>query len=76
MKENTPACTLRSLIFIPLATGELRPVPAERLGGECYRILGVRPEGEQWRFDPGQVVECEQRQDNGSERLVAVRVAG
>jgi hypothetical protein len=50
-----------------------RPVQAEHLEGEAYRIVGVPPdpENEKWEFMPGQLVRCRPRLLSGGECLVA-----
>lgn len=35
-----------------------RPVDAEHVGGDQYRVLGQIPEDEVWEFQPGDVVRC------------------
>jgi len=35
-----------------------RPVQAEHLNGELYRIVGQKPEGEVWPFSVGDIVKC------------------
>jgi hypothetical protein len=37
-----------------------RPVEAEPVG-DAFRIVGDCPDGEQWEFQPGDVVRCEMR---------------
>ena len=37
-----------------------RPVEAEAVGG-AFRIVSDCPDGEQWEFQPGDVVRCEMR---------------
>ena len=39
-----------------------RPVSAEHLSENIYRIVDTVPEGETWLFQPGEVVRCEQRE--------------
>ena len=38
-----------------------RPVDAEHLGGDRYRLIGAIPENEVWPFAVGDVVKCEVR---------------
>jgi hypothetical protein len=38
-----------------------RPVEAEYLGGDRYRLIGAVPEDEVWPFAVGDVVKCEVR---------------
>jgi hypothetical protein len=35
-----------------------RPVQAEHIGGELYRIVDVKPEGEVWPYLTGDTVKC------------------
>lgn len=51
-------------IFVPLleeGTDVARPVEAEHLGGNRYRILGEVPTDELWAFQPGMTVICQKR---------------
>jgi hypothetical protein len=48
-----------------------RPVEAEREGA-FYRIISSMPEGEEWAFDRGSLVRCEQRELSEGPTLVAV----
>jgi hypothetical protein len=38
-----------------------RPVDAEHVEGDKYRMLGQIPEAEVWEFQPGDVVHCRSR---------------
>lgn len=38
-----------------------RPVEAEHLGANRYRITGEPPDGESWAFGTGSVVRCDSR---------------
>lgn len=55
-----------------------RPVEAEPLGGNNFRILGTVPDDEVWEFQPGQTVRCETKLlvegVKPNEQLVAVAV--
>jgi hypothetical protein len=42
-----------------------RPVPAEHLGADLYRLTGAPPEDEAWPFSLGDVVRCEVRTLSG-----------
>ena len=42
-----------------------RPVMAERVGGETYRLLDNPPDDEMWEFATGSVVRCDVRQLSG-----------
>jgi len=63
-------------IYLPLVgevTDVWAPVEAERVGRTSARILGSMPEGEQWAFAPGEIMELEpKRFADGATRLVAV----
>ena len=50
-----------------------RPVQAERIDDESWRIVGPVPEGEAWEFQPGEIVGLEERTfSEGAVGLVAV----
>lgn len=50
-----------------------RPVAAEHVRGDEYRLCGPTPEGEIWEFQPGDVVRCQQRTfSDGASGLVAI----
>ena len=53
-----------------------RPVEAEHLGGDAYRIVGTPAEGEEWEFGAGEVVRCSPRMLSDGEQMVAVERAG
>jgi hypothetical protein len=42
-----------------------RPVAAEHLEGDLYRLLDETPEGEVWEFATGDVVRCRMRRFSG-----------
>ena len=51
-----------------------RPVRARHIQDSIYELTGVVPDGEEWEFQPGQVVECLLRDfSSGEQRLVATR---
>jgi hypothetical protein len=53
-----------------------RPVQAEHVGGDRYRLTGEQPDDEVWPFSSGDVVRCERRQLSGdSARTEPVLVA-
>lgn len=63
-----------STIYVELldeGTDCWRPVSAERLSVGVYRIVGTKPEDEIWRFQPGDVVRCKERQFSEGSGLVA-----
>jgi hypothetical protein len=46
-------------IYMPLlneGTAVWRPVTAERINHEAFRVLGPMPDDEEWEFAPGSVV--------------------
>jgi hypothetical protein len=69
----------RTLIYVALLDEGVdvwRPVMAEKVAGDTYRIVGenTSPEDERWAFTTGEVVHCEERRSSdGSSRLIAVR---
>jgi hypothetical protein len=49
-----------------------RPVGAEYLGGDLYRILGNNPRDEVWAFSAGDVVKCKMKSfPSGGSELTA-----
>ena len=54
---------------------EWRPVEAERLDDDRYRLVGERPDDEAWPFTTGDVVRCEMRELGGDIILVAYQKA-
>jgi hypothetical protein len=54
-----------------------RPVEAERLSPDSYRIVDqdYDPSIERWEFEPGTVVRCRKENRDGREILVATEVA-
>src|SRR4051794_14555500 len=66
---------MRHRIYIPLddQSGALRPSDAKAVGNGQFAVGGPVPNGEQWKFMPGEIVECESRAlPDGSKVLVAV----
>ena len=63
-------------IYMPLlneGTDCWRPIEAEQVGIDTYRITGSKPEDEDWPVSKGDVVRCEQRSfADGSEGLVVI----
>jgi hypothetical protein len=53
----------------------LRPVRAENLGRDFYRIVEAVPDGETWEFGPGQVVRCQKRKLSTGKAMVAIEEA-
>jgi hypothetical protein len=64
------------VIYIPLlneGTDCWRPIEAEQVGTDTYRIVASKSEDEEWPFASGEVVRCERhRFVDGSEGLVAI----
>jgi hypothetical protein len=54
-----------------------RPVKARKIGSNVYQITEAEiPEGEEWEFGPGSVVNCKENTfANGSVALVAYKSA-
>jgi hypothetical protein len=65
-------------IYMPLLDGGTdvwRPVRAEPLGPDCYRILGNVPADEKWPYGPNSLVRCAHKKfADGSSGLVPVSV--
>jgi hypothetical protein len=63
-------------IFMPLLDEGVdvwRPVRAQPVSGDVYRIIGEAPdpEDEQWQFLPGTLVRCREQMLSGGACLVA-----
>ncbi len=56
-------------------TGCWRPVEAKDLGDGRFQITGSQPEDEDWRFKPGDIIECRQKRFQDSLCLVAYKLA-
>jgi hypothetical protein len=68
----------RVTIFVELldeGTRCWRPVSAERLSGDRYRILDAPPEDESWSFQAGEIVRCELRKFSDGSGLTAYEAA-
>lgn len=52
-----------------------RPVSAEHIREDVYRLVGEAPEIEKWEFPPGELVRCRQQQLAEGEVLVAYEAA-
>jgi hypothetical protein len=48
-----------------------RPVKAERVATDTFRIVDLIPPGERWRFQPGEVVRCKKRKFSDGMGLAA-----
>lgn len=68
--------TDKRTIFVELleeGTPCWRPVEAEYLGNELYRIVGVKPQDEVWAFSIGDVVKCEMKTFQADDpKLIAI----
>ena len=67
-----------SQIYVPLldeGTDVWRPVAAEHIKDDIYRIVGEIPADERWQFVPGQVVRVRQQTLSGSACLAAYETA-
>ena len=53
----------------------MRAIAAQDLGRGYYLIVEPMPEGENWQFQPGQVVRCEKKKLASGKHLVAVAEA-
>jgi hypothetical protein len=53
----------------------LRPIQAERLSKDFYRIVEPMPEGEEWEFKTGQIVRCRKQSLSSGKGLVAFEEA-
>jgi hypothetical protein len=65
----------RCTVFVPLlgeGTVGWRPVEAEQVGPELFRLTGAVPAGESWAFQPGEVNCCRERVFAGGERGLAM----
>jgi hypothetical protein len=67
--------TDKRIIYVELleeGTACWRPVESEYLGNELYRIVGEKPEDENWAFSVRDVVKCKLKEfQEGSHELVA-----
>ena len=63
-------------IYIPLlneGTDCWRPVEAEQIGTNSYRILQIKPDDEEWPIGAGDIVTCKLRRfSDGSEGLTVI----
>ena len=66
-------------IFMPLlneGTDVWRPVDAERLGPDTFRVIGPEPNHEEWMFTPGAIVRAiTKRFADGKEGIVAIALS-
>ena len=52
-----------------------RPVEAEKVAENTFRLLGSIPSDEDWRFRPGDLVHCEEKELSEGPCLVAATAA-
>ena len=53
-------------VYMPAEAVDVwRPVAAEHLGGDLYRIVDTPPLGEVWQFNQGDIVRCRARRLSG-----------
>lgn len=74
-----PFQTTTVYVYLPdEAVDVWRPVSAEHIREDIYRIVGEAPfpEDEKWEFMPGQLVRCRMQQLFEGEFLVAYEAAG
>ena len=64
-------------IFVNLVNepGASRLVLGERVGRNLCRLHGIVPKNEQWEFQPGQIVRCEEQTFTGGCVLVVAVAA-
>jgi hypothetical protein len=65
-------------VHIPLldeGTDVWRTASAEHIHDDVFRIVGVAPPDERWKYTPGEVVRCRQQQLSGGSCLVAYETA-
>jgi hypothetical protein len=65
--------TVSVVVYVALlddGTTVWRPVNADPLGGDLYRILDKTPDDEVWEFKSGDVVRCQRRQLSGDGRML------
>jgi len=67
-------------VFVALlgeGTQVWRPVDSRKVSPNVFEILGPVPVGEEWEFQPGQIVECALNKFlQGDMGFIAVRVKG
>jgi len=65
-------------IYVPLldeGTPVWAPVQAERLSNGCFRIIGPKPDDQNWQFELGCIVHVEERRfSGGGQGLAAVAI--
>lgn len=66
-------------IYMPLLDEDVevwRPVQAQRIAKDVYKVTGEVPEDEQWLFLPGSKVRCADQRLSGGWNIVAVEKVG
>lgn len=62
--------------FLNEGTEAWRPITAERLGADTFRIIGPKPDDEEWAFAPGDVVRGMIKQfSDGQNGIVAIALS-
>jgi hypothetical protein len=62
-------------VYMPLlneGTDVWRPVEAMKIGELGYMVTQNAPPDEEWAFEPGHILQCEERQSSDGPHLVAV----
>jgi hypothetical protein len=54
-------------------TAVWRPVAAEKVGPDLFRLLDCVPVDECWQFEPGEIVRCEARALSGGRAVWVAR---
>lgn len=68
---NPAAITTIHVNMIGQGISILRPVQAEHLTRDIYRIVEAVPEGERWKYETGQAVRCRKQKLSSGKALVA-----
>jgi hypothetical protein len=68
---NPAAVTTIHVNMIGQGISILRPVQAEHLTRDIYRIVEPVPEGERWKYETGQAVRCRKQKLSSGKALVA-----
>jgi hypothetical protein len=68
---NPDAVTTIHVNMIGQGISILRPVRAEHLTRDIYRIVEPVPEGERWKYETGQAVRCRKQKLSSGKALVA-----
>lgn len=67
-------------IYIPLLNDETqswRPVEAERVGTNTYRVVAFKPEDEEWPVTTNDIVQCKlQKFSDGTQGLAVILPEG